>query len=580
MKPNVIRRIASWEVSRQLQGVTPVTVIVAVVLFAVSGGVVAFAGTPDINEGLYTVGVVEGSKYTPAIEAADNLRVAEFDSRDSLRDAYDEGSVDVAIDTESGVGVPQSSQKGRAALAQTKDAIDDYNNEQLRLEENQSAAFPVGVNVLYIEQSSGPVADRATDGQTQNDSTNQTTSEEEQREAAREIAEQTTSTTGSNPSDLRPPFPFESLLISFAFLVPMNFVIQTYASSIIDERLNRRGELLLVAPVSPYDIVAGKTLPYMLALIGIISAIAVAAGAGLVSVLALLPFAFAYLAAGFLAGIFARSYQELTFVILTVSVLFTAFAFIPAIFTNILPIASISPLTVVVEQLQGSSVPIGSVLFSTIPLTVVGSLMFIFGIGIYKEENLFAQRPVPAKVLDALAAQMSGRRSPFKISLLAIPFVFVGELLVVAGLFVVPEVFSIPLLLGLIAVVEETAKGVSVYAGFEQDIFERNGRVAVLVGAASGLGFFVGEKLFVAAQVVGLQRITLGEAAFSTPVGATAPDPLVAVGLLVAPLALHVVTAIVSSLGAARGRISWLAGLAAASIIHLAYNLTVVMLLA
>jgi hypothetical protein len=50
----------------------------------------------------------------------------------------------------------------------------------------------------------------------------------------------------------------------------------------------------------------------------------------------------------------------------------------------------------------------------------------------------------------------------------------------------------------------------------------------------------------------------------------------VLVALLIAPLALHVVTAAISALGAARDTEWWLVGVGTAVLVHVAYNLTVV----
>jgi hypothetical protein len=101
----------------------------------------------------------------------------------------------------------------------------------------------------------------------------------------------------------------------------------------------------------------------------------------------------------------------------------------------------------------------------------------------------------------------------------------------------------------------------------------------LLVGSASGLGFFVGEKATAVVQLVGLPELAVGRAAFA-PAGTVGLEavPLLA-GLLVAPLVLHAVTASLSALGA-RGGLRWyLAGLGAAVVVHTAYNLTVVSLL-
>jgi len=52
---------------------------------------------------------------------------------------------------------------------------------------------------------------------------------------------------------------------------------------------------------------------------------------------------------------------------------------------------------------------------------------------------MFAQKPIPAKIVDAIANRIRGRRSVFVLPILFIPFVFASQLLAVALLFVVPR---------------------------------------------------------------------------------------------------------------------------------------------
>ncbi len=61
------------------------------------------------------------------------------------------------------------------------------------------------------------------------------------------------------------------------------------------------------------------------------------------------------LGATFVGAMFARSFKELTFVTVAVSVFLTAYTFVPAIFTQVTPIALISPLTLVVRDLTGQA---------------------------------------------------------------------------------------------------------------------------------------------------------------------------------------------------------------------------------
>ena len=383
--------------------------------------------------------------------------------------------------------------------------------------------------------------------------------------------------TGS-PASISPPFPFASLILAFAFLVPMNFVVQAYGSTILDERTDRRGELLLVAPVSRLDIVAGKTLPYLAALVGATTLVAVGVGGSLLSVAAVVPVALVYLAATFLGAMFARSFKELTFVTVAITVFVTTYVFVPAIFTTVIPVALISPLTIVVRDIQpdGVATTAGEFLFSTGPFVVAAAVLFLLGVGIYREEDMFTQRAVPSKFLDALDAQLRGRLSVGVLSAALIPFVFVAELLGIALLVAFPEELAVPVLLLVVAVVEETAKSVGLFAAFQRDRFAATTAVAAVLGVVSGVGFFLGEKATAIAQLVGLDQLPLGEAVVSTAgagVGLGVGETLL---LLSAPLVLHTVAAAVAAVGASRGGRGYLAGLGGAIVIHYAYDFAVV----
>ncbi|PHQ46149.1 PrsW family intramembrane metalloprotease, partial [Halorubrum sp. C3] len=204
------------------------------------------------------------------------------------------------------------------------------------------------------------------------------------------------------------------------------------------------------------------------------------------------PVAATFLGATFVGAMFARSFKELTFVTVGVSVLLTTYAFVPAIFTNVTPVALVSPLTLVVFDLQGEAVSAGEVFFSTAPMAVGAALLFGLGLGVYREEDMFSQKPVTRKFLDALAVRLSAvpvggavggglldrdrLRALGSVAFLpacTIPFVFVAELLAVAVLFALPVTVSIPVLLVTIAFIEEVAKSVGLYAGFERGVFER-----------------------------------------------------------------------------------------------------------
>jgi ABC-type Na+ efflux pump permease subunit len=660
-------RIAKWEVTKNAGGVDTRTILIAVISMvgmAAVGGVAATQGIA-LDEGIYRVGVSEESPYYEPARLDPTFTVEDPDS-----EALAAGRQDVMI--ENGRIRWAQTQKGRAAAAELRSTVKQYNDFVMDNQANESAAFPVLVNLSYREQAvdrviapeqsdggtqqidttegdgadggdgdgtdgtdgstsdgtdggatdggatdgtdggttdggatdgtDGDAADGTdsgttdgTDGGSDGDATDGTDSgtttggadnnDDETDATATDgdsgvggssfTARLTGDSVSGRPSDIAPPFPFRSLVLAFIFVLPLNFIIQAYGSTMLSERLNRRGELLLVAPISRADIIVGKTLPYFSGAIGIAALITVALDGSAVSVLAIVPLALLFLSSTFLGAMFARSFKELTFVTVTVTVSLTSYAFVPAIFTDVTPIALISPLTLVVRDMQGQAIDLGQFTFSTLPPTLTALVLFGLGAGLYREEDMFTQRPIPLKVLDALAGRIRGKYSVAKMSALLLPFVFVAELVAIAMLFALGEL-SILLILVCVAVIEEIAKSLHIYAGYEHARFDTRFRGALVLGALSGFGFFVAEKATTIIQLAGLGDLEIGQAAFNT--AGVVEGPLL-IAFLLAPLALHVVTTTVSAIGARRSHWAYAFGLSVAIVIHTAYNLTVVIFL-
>lgn len=601
MNIRAILRIAKWEVTAGSYFVnrkTLVVSLVALISIIVLIPVVFAIGSPH-DAGIYRVGIDDSDQYFDAV--ADDRRLA---IRDPSRADFQEGQLEILV-TDNQILV-QDTQKGRAASSTFESAVESYNTQVMRQESNQSLAFPVQVELQYVERNLLVSDGEDTDGSSETGEGSEGDSGGDDSGSGTDSEQQATPTVTSDgpgfpdriglpsfqsrgalfgqssgaPTDITPPFPFVSLVLAFMFVIPMNFVIQAYASSILHERNNRRGELLLVTPLSRLTIVSGKTLPYFIVMLCISIITTVLLGGGIISVSATVPIALLFLGSGFLSGLIARSHKELSFLLVTVSVGLTTFVFVPAIFINLHPIASISPLTPIVHELEGSSISLGSFLFSTVPLLVVAGMLFIFGIGMYREEDLFSHRPVDSKVLDALANFIHTPRSAAVLTIAMIPFVFVLELLSVSMLFIFPLQIGLPLLFVAIAVIEEFAKSIHIYAGFRRARFTATTRTAVVVGLWSGLGFFIAEKGFLVAQLVGLGENELARYAFETSIGLGDGSVLLLPVLFLLPLVLHGVTATISSVGAMRGRMEYVGAVAIAVVIHTLYNLGMVVLLA
>lgn len=604
-----VLRVARWEVSHRAGTLDRRTVLVALLgLLAVTAlGLAISDRGMRVDDGIYRIAVPEGSPYYEPAALDPTFTVVSPGAGQALPDDADLGVVDGHLTV-------RDTPKGRAGLAEFRTTIEQYNDRQMATEPDQAAAFPISVTLLYERQESTGVTnvDLAAGSGSQEgvgsagsapefgSSADGGSSGTDGASAAgggasggggivpsllggsSSLGQSTAVTT---PSNIAPPFPFGSLVLAFLFVVPMNFVVQAYASSVLEERIGRRGELLLVAPISRWTIIVGKTLPYFVGMVTVATITATLIGAGTstsvlsivpIAIGSLTPVALTFLGCSFVAASFARSFKELTFLTVAISVSLTSYVFVPAIFTDVHPIAVISPLTLVVQGLQGTGVQLTDYVFSTLPFYLTAALLFALGAGIYREEDLFTQRPVHLKAVDALGSGIKRRASAAKLSALSMPFVLAAELIVLAGLFALPLGFSLPVLLLSIAFIEEVAKSVHVHAGFLLGTYPSTLFSASVVGAFSGLGFFLGEKLVLVAQLVGLPDLQLGQAAFGPAIGAGPFGGLPLPVLLLAPLFLHVVTATISSVGASRGSWGYALGLVTATLVHAVYNLTVV----
>lgn len=554
----------------------------------VAAGPAVFAKGIDFDHGLYRVAIDSSSPLEAAIASA-----PQFERRIVMdpRGALSRGEIDIWVSGERLTA--WDTDKGNAALAALEKAVASYTHARLLLEKDKAAAFPVEIELEYVartttttggtqgpgpgdagalgpaERSGEEASGTATGG---SETTASGATDDDQLSRYFSFAAQETTT--QTPSTLSPPFPFKPLVLAYLFLVPMNFVVLVYGGSMMNERLASRGEALLATPSTRLEIIAGKTLPYLLLIIILGMFTGLFIGAGFVSLLAVLALGLAFLGLVFVAAMLSRSFRELTFLTVMGGVLLTAYAFVPAIFSEVHPIALISPITLVVFELRSRPVELAQVLYAVAPLTLVAGALFHLGSGLYTEEDLFHQKSVGAKLLDALARPVRGIRSGFALSLLLLPFVLVAELLLVALLFTSPISFGLAGALLGTAALEEVFKALPSYAAVTRGAIEA--RKAPLFGALTGAGFFVAEKSFLLVSLIGLYNVPIGAAVLGEGLAGATGGVLAL--LLLAPLVLHTVTASISAKGATMGRRGFLSAVALAILIHLGYNLLVLQL--
>ena len=158
------------------------------------------------------------------------------------------------------------------------------------------------------------------------------------------------------PEDIEAPSLVDRMVLAFLFVIPSYFIVQIFSSSLLEDKILGRLEVMLSA-VRRRDIIFGKILPYFL--LSTVSAVAVSVILGsYAAFLFVLPVIFLLFAAQSFVVMISRSYREATFLLLVTSLLITIYVFIPAIFSTAIPLSKISPITLLLAYLEGDAVEI------------------------------------------------------------------------------------------------------------------------------------------------------------------------------------------------------------------------------
>jgi ABC-type Na+ efflux pump permease subunit len=380
--------------------------------------------------------------------------------------------------------------------------------------------------------------------------------------------------TIATPSNFSPPIPFTAILYAFLFIFPIYFISQFYSTSLMDERTNKKGELVLAAPLTGRDVVIGKTVPYLLItmiiqtaitiyILGIPSTFADIERIFLV-LAAIFPVVLLFFALSFYSAILSRSFKELTFASVFLSVIISGYLFFPAMFANIHAISSISPITLIVRLIENEAVLTNTYLFSTLPFYFVAISVYAFGTFIFREEDLFTQKAISGKIVDCFEIFLSyPYGSVFLLSIIFIPFVYMAQLMLIVMLFNLPLAYSIIAMILLSAMAEELVKSIGIYTLFKRKIADITLRNAIKYSILSGAGFFVGEKA--------VAFLTLA------PIASSAFGSVMTMGtLLLIPLFLHITTVLISSLVMyKRGTHYYLVSVVLATLFHSIYNIVI-----
>jgi ABC-type Na+ efflux pump permease subunit len=382
-----------------------------------------------------------------------------------------------------------------------------------------------------------------------------------------EILSSGTSTMGNfkTPAQLSPPLPFDSIILIFVFIFPLYFTSQFFMMSIMNERIERKGEILLSTPVKTSSIIIGKGLPYFIGMVAICAGLTLYLMAPLIIMLPLIPVIVFFLANALIIGMVSRSFKELSFISIFFSTVATSYLFFPSIFANVHVISLVSPLTLIVLTLQGTAWTMTDYLYSTSLFWLTGIVLFYIAARNFKEERLFSERPLVSRMREFLSEIISEKHpflSLFLIAGFSIPFVFMVQLMCLVLFFNLPMPYSLVLLLLFAALVEEIAKGVGIYTLFVRDPAFFTLRNMVLACFATALGFLVAEKLLLFITLAQITESVFGSILF------------LSLGALWLPLLLHFVGVLIVGTCLRYGGRGWFVpGLVIAMVVHCLYNL-------
>ena len=518
-----VLKIAKFELrkSRRRYGKGSMVMIVLASLFSLSAGYLSVLTGINSDSGIYSINVfINDSSFVLSEHP----------------DVYFDGSRIFVKKTD----------RSLAAADELIQALKEQHRKMIE-EEYGTLAHPVLVSVKYIKSSNRSFPEYGV-GQNESEKVekNGTSGAKERKE---EINRTKVNITDYRPpEDIKTPSLVEKMVLAFLFVIPSYFTVQVFSSSLLEDKLLRRLEVMLSA-VRREDILLGKLLPYFA--FSLISAIAVSVvlNSPLAFIFALPVILLLFTAQTFVVMI-SRSYREATFLLLVVSLLVTIYAFIPAVFSSAIPLSKISPITLLLSYLRGELIDVQDVAISFAHLGVMAAVLFYLSMKALNPDIAHG-RSIMAKLIEISRLSIRNSYQAFLFAFLSISFAFMAELFAVMSIFVLPQSLMIPALILSVAVVEEFIKGLIV-------ISEPCIRRAV----ATALGFFAGEKLLIVANI--LQEYSL---AFLGQ-------------YLVLPLALHILTATIFALIVKKSysAIPYALGLAVS--VHAIYNYAVVMLLA
>lgn len=354
------------------------------------------------------------------------------------------------------------------------------------------------------------------------------------------------------PDNFSPPSLMGKMIYAFFFIIPSYFVIQVFSSSLIEDRVTRKIDVLLSTPVSGLKLLIGKMAPYLAISVFTVLMVASLFDKSLMTLIYIIPIIFFFATLQMFLALVSRSYREMTFLVISSSLVVTAYIFIPAIFGGSIPVSKVSPITLMLAMFEGEITGLSDYVFATFQFYAMGAVLLYLSTKALNPE-VMSSHNLSQRFFVILKGSIKKHYHTFISSMASIPFIFMAEFLLLSILFVMPLERSIPIFLLVIATLEEVFKGSAVYVAY------KNGANAYKAALFCGVGFFAGEKLLTFLNVVS-QFNNLFFAQY-----------------LAIPLFIHVTSILVFALIMKRWSFKY--AIISSSLLHFVYNYGVLMLL-
>ncbi|MBN1167876.1 MAG: PrsW family intramembrane metalloprotease [Methanospirillaceae archaeon] len=593
--------IAWWEIRRFFttmnRGMLPAAIVLLVILLLVSG--YAARSGVHLQDGLYDIGLTSDA-YLPLFGGDDRFVVYRIPESESY---FPPASYGLDLIIADGVVFPDETDKGRAAAQALYRTYERYLSSVYSNQEDIFAAYPVWIANEYItseldftatesgqrigfnqpgqrgyprpEQEVIPITPPQSTPDLSPEKVRETILASDTSDSAlsrysdllsADYAEE--SYPYQTPAMLSPPLPFDTIIFIFVFIFPLYFTSQFLMMSVMHERTLRQGEPLIAAPVLRITVIIGKSLPYAIGMLVISSVLLVLTGGKITALLPLIPIILFFLSSALLIGMVSRSFRELSFISIFFSTIATAYLFFPSIFANIHVISLLSPVTLIVMDIQGTGYSAMDYLYSTALFYLTGGVMFYLGIVSFTEEHLFTQKKLVSKILDLITAAIHPTHpwgSVFFLTILSIPFVFMAQMMYLVLFFNLPMPFSLVAILVLAAATEEIVKSLLLMALFNHNPIGLSWPGVAIASVLIGLGFLLGEKLLL---VITLSQITssiFGSLLFQSASALWSPFLLHSMGIFCVAVAVK-----------RYGNKGYIPGLFLAIMVHCIYNALII----